>query len=65
LGSTARVLGVRVEDILGSSGAEARRSGPVGKLERVFQAARSLPRRDQELVARFVSTLVEQHKKAS
>jgi hypothetical protein len=39
-----------------------RRPGPVGKLQRVVEQASSLPRRDQELVAKFVETLVEQRR---
>ncbi len=60
----ARILGCGIHDILGESGgdAAARRPGPVGKLQRVFEQARSLPRRDQELVAKFIATLVEQRK---
>jgi len=62
----ARVLGVSVEDILGEPVARMRkRPGPVGKLQRVFEEAASLPRNKQDLVAQFVATLVEQHKKAS
>lgn len=61
----AAALGVRVEDLLGESPVHAvRKPGPVGKLERVLEEARSLPRRDQDLVVKFVSTLVEQHRKA-
>jgi transcriptional regulator with XRE-family HTH domain len=63
LASMARALGVRVEDLLGDApSSPPRRSGPVGKLQRVFELARTLPRRDQELVAKFVTTLVEQSK---
>jgi len=60
----AKVLGCGIHDILGESGGAAatRRPGPVSKLQRVFEQARSLPRRDQELVAKFIATLVEQRK---
>jgi transcriptional regulator with XRE-family HTH domain len=61
----ARALAVRVEDILGELPVEQRRPGPVGKLQRVFEQALALPRRQQDLVARFVATLVEQQRKAS
>lgn len=65
LAQLATALGVRVEDLLGDTPVQAvRRPGPVGKLERVLEEARALPRRDQELVVKFVSTLVEQHRKA-
>ena len=61
----AAALGVRVEELLGEGPVNGvRRPGPVGRLQRIFEQANSLPRRDQELVARFVSTLVEQHRKA-
>lgn len=59
----ARALGVRVEAILGDRQQEIRRPGPVGKLQRVFEQAVALPRREQELVAKFVATLVEQHQR--
>ena len=62
----AKALGVRVEEILGDTPLNAvRKPGPVGKLQRVFELASELPRRDQLLVAEFVSTLVQRHKKAS
>jgi transcriptional regulator with XRE-family HTH domain len=61
----AKALGVRVEDILGDQPVEPRRPGPVGKLQRVFEQASTLPRRQQDLVAKFVATLIEQHKRAS
>jgi transcriptional regulator with XRE-family HTH domain len=62
----AKALGVRVEDILGDTPIHAvRRPGPVGRLQRIFEQASSLPRREQQLVADFVETLVERNKKAS
>jgi transcriptional regulator with XRE-family HTH domain len=60
-----KALGVRVDDILGEQPVEQRRPGPVGKLQHVFEQALSLPRRQQDLVARFVATLIEQQRKAS
>jgi transcriptional regulator with XRE-family HTH domain len=66
IGKMAAALGVRVEELLGEGPVNGvRRPGPVGRLQRIFEQANSLPRRDQELVAKFVSTLLEQHKKAS
>ena len=62
----AKALGVRVEEILSDAPlALARKPGPVGKLQRVLEKATSLPRREQELVAQFVETLLQQHKRAS
>jgi transcriptional regulator with XRE-family HTH domain len=60
----SKALGVPVEEILGETPINAvRKPGPVGKLQRVFELASKLPRREQELVAQFVSTLLEQSKK--
>ena len=62
----AKAFGVRVDDLLVAAERRSpRRSGPVGKLQRVFEQASALPRTKQELVVQFVATLVEQHKKAS
>jgi len=62
----AKILGVHVEDLLGDAAvASTRKSGPVGKLQRVFEQASHLPRRQQELVVQFVTTLLEQQKRAS
>lgn len=65
LPAMARALRVRVEDILGNEADAAKRTPPGGKLQRTFEKVRALPRRHQELVVRFVDTLVEQQKKAS
>lgn len=62
----ARVLRVRIEDLLSDTPVvERRRSGPVGRLEKVLHEAQTLPRRQQDLVVQFVETLLSQHKKAS
>lgn len=58
----AEIFGVSVDEILGVETAARRRAGPIGKLERVLIEARSLPRRDQDLVVKFVATLIEQRK---
>lgn len=56
----AKALGVSVEDLLADHRPTARRPGPAGKLQIVFEQAVKLPRRDQELVAKFVQTLLDQ-----
>jgi len=62
----AKVLGVRVEDLLGSAPIAAPgRPGRVGKLQRALEQAAVLPRRQQELVVEFVNTLVQRQKRAS
>lgn len=59
----AKVLGVTVEAIL-SPGASsvAQRRGPKGRLLKAFEAASALPRRQQQLVEQFVSTLIAQQR---
>ena len=59
----AKVLGVGVEDFLGTP-SQPRKSGPVGRLQRVFEMASKLPRREQDIVVTFVESLVERQKKA-
>ena len=60
----AKALGVRVEDLLGSTPlATPGRPGPVGKLQRALEQAAVLPRRQQLLVVEFVNTLVQQQRK--
>jgi transcriptional regulator with XRE-family HTH domain len=63
----AKALGVRVEEILGDKPVNAvRKPGPVGKLQRVFEQATTLPRKEQDIVASFVETLIERsQRKAS
>lgn len=59
----AHVLGVKVEALLSpSTPPGARRSGPKGRLLKVFEAAASLPRPQQQLVEQFVSTLLAQQR---
>ena len=62
----AKALGVRVDDIVSERPISAvRKPGPVGKLQRVFEQASALPRSQQRLVEQFVTTLVEQNRRAS
>ena len=57
----AQLLGVSVEAILSPGATDApKRRGPKGKLLKAFEAASGLPRRQQQLVEQFVSTLVAQ-----
>ncbi len=58
----AKVLGVTVESLLSPGAPVAQRRGPKGKLLKAFEEASSLPRRQQELVESFVSTLLAQRK---
>ena len=59
----ARILGVSVEALLDVTHPVGRRTGPVGKVRKVFEDVSELPRRQQEKVVEFVSALVEQYKR--
>jgi len=61
----AKVLGVRIEVLLGEAEPRtARRPGPVSKAQRVLDQISTLPKSKQDLVVQFVETLVEQHRRA-
>jgi transcriptional regulator with XRE-family HTH domain len=59
----AKALGVRVEDLLGTP-TQPRKSGPVGRLQKVFELASTLPRKEQDIVVTFVESLIERQRKA-
>lgn len=64
----AQALGVEVPDLIASEEPErvlAKRSGPVGELQKVFEEVRKLPRRQQRKIIEIVSAMVEQHKRKS
>lgn len=60
----AAVLGVTVETVLKPSAPPpiSKKRGPAGRLLKAFEAASSLPKRQQQLVEQFVSTLLAQRK---
>ncbi len=60
----ATALGVTVESLLNESNAKMvkRKGGPNGKLQKVFEEASSLPRRQQEKITEFVSAFINQYK---
>jgi hypothetical protein len=60
----ARIFGVRVEALLNTEadlGIVERKSGPAGKVRKVFEAVSKLPRRQQEKIVEFVSAYVQQY----
>ena len=61
----ARSLGIPVTELLGVDVPRiAARRGPAGKLQRVFETAATLPRRQQEKIADVVSALVSQYEQS-
>lgn len=64
LAKMARIFGVRVEALLNTEadlGIVERKSGPAGKVRKVFEAVSKLPRRQQEKIVEFVSAYVQQY----
>jgi transcriptional regulator with XRE-family HTH domain len=61
----ARVLGVRVEQILEGELPASRRAGPVGKVQKLFEEVSTLPRKQQDRIAETVSALVAQYKRGA
>ena len=59
----AKALGVSVDELLveTASGRLARRAGPVGDVQRVFEAVRKLPRKQQRKVIEMVDALVDRY----
>lgn len=63
----AAILGVTVEALLAPSSPPpaSKKRGPRGRLLKAFEAASSLPKRQQQLVEQFVSALVAQRRGAA
>lgn len=61
----AIALNVRVEDLLRPGSTVSRKGGPVGKIRKVFEEVSTLPRKQQEKVAEFVSAFVQQYKQGN
>jgi transcriptional regulator with XRE-family HTH domain len=58
----ARILGASVEAILGIDAAH-KRPGPVGRLQRLFDELRELPRKDQTQAADMLEFFVEKRRR--
>ncbi len=59
----AQALGVSVETILSEEALPRRgNGGPKGKLKRIFEETATLPRRQQDKIAEFVSAYVNQYR---
>jgi transcriptional regulator with XRE-family HTH domain len=58
----AEALGVSVDSLLGVSPPKPKKQAAKGRLQRVFEDASKLPRRQQDKVAEFVEAFVKQQK---
>lgn len=60
----AKAFGVRLDDLLlASDRTIAKCKGPIGEVQRTFEAVTKLPRRQQRKVLEMVQALVEQYKR--
>jgi transcriptional regulator with XRE-family HTH domain len=61
----AKILGVRVDELIVSDGHVplTNRPGPVGEIQRAFEAVRKLPRSQQRKIVETVDALVQQYKR--
>lgn len=61
----AKVLGIKIEQILEGDLPQTRRAGPVGKVQKIFEEVSTLPRKQQERIVETVSALVAQYKRGA
>jgi transcriptional regulator with XRE-family HTH domain len=62
----AKVLGVTVEQLVSGNAVSIKRSGPVGRAQKIFEEVSNLPRRQQDKLLDVISAYVEQvRRKAS
>ena len=59
------VLGVSIDELLNTGAAKkrAKRAGPVGRTQKLFEDVSKLPRRQQEKVAEVVSAMLDQYRR--
>jgi transcriptional regulator with XRE-family HTH domain len=60
LAKMAKVLGVRVENLLSPDAVLERRGGPIGRAQKVFETLARLPRRQQDKIIDIVEAFVAQ-----
>jgi len=61
IANLAKILGVRVEELVNPTSPQNRRGGPAGKLRRVFEQASDLPRAQQQHILKILEPFVAQH----
>lgn len=60
----AEALGVNIDTVLGVTPPKPKRQVAKGRLQRVFENAAKLPRRQQDKVSEFIEAFVAQHAQA-
>ncbi|MCP4449672.1 MAG: helix-turn-helix transcriptional regulator [Myxococcales bacterium] len=65
LPTMAEVLGVSIDELLNTGAAKkrAKRAGPVGRTQKLFEDVSKLPRRQQEKVVEVVSAMLDQYRR--
>ncbi len=61
LSMLAKILGVRVEELIEEPQPSPHRGGPVGRTRRVFERVSQMPRHQQQKIIEVVEALVAQH----
>ena len=64
LAKMATILGVSVEQLVSGNAVSAKRAGPVGRMQRIFEEASRLPRRQQDKIIDVVGAMVEQYRRS-
>jgi hypothetical protein len=59
----AKVLGVRIEELMEEPQTNHRQGGPVGRARRVFETVSQMPRHQQQKIIEVVEALVAQNNK--
>jgi len=65
IANLAKILSVRVEEIVNPATPQSRRGGPVGKARRMFEEVNKLPRDRQQHVLRVVEDLLKANRPES
>jgi hypothetical protein len=64
LAKLADIFEVSADVIVGRNAPAPKRNGPKGKLEKLFEVARDLPRSQQEKITAFLESFVNEHASA-
>jgi hypothetical protein len=59
----AKILGVRLENLISQDATPERMGGPVGRGQKLFEDISSLPRQQQDKVCELVEAFVDQYRR--